>query len=93
MLTILHIFLLPLSSPSLPPPLLLESGGPDFGPGIADDSGEGRVVREGGGEEGEVGGGVESQDAETSEQPWKAVRSVVQKHFILRTIKVCLIKF
>ena len=51
------------------------------------------MVREGGGEEGEVGGGVESQDAETSEQPWKAVRSVVQKHFILRTIKVCLIKF
>ena len=50
------------------------------------------MVREGGGEEGEVGGGVESQDAETSEQPWKAVRSVVQKHFILRTIKVCLIK-
>ena len=49
-------------------------------------------MREGGGEQGEVGGGVESQDAETSEQPWKAVRSVVQKHFILRTIKVCLIK-
>ena len=58
---------------------LLECGSPYFAPGLSDRSGEGGVREGGGGEEGEVGGGMESKSMQASEQPRKTVEPVGEK--------------